>query len=102
MADDVPKRKERPRRGNQVWNCIQPRKEGEADYQEFANIIGQRNLSHRTKSIWYPVLDKKAHSLMRYIDEDDIMDTERMTVLKDDEIVSVSDTPPALVALDIE
>jgi hypothetical protein len=30
------------------------------------------------------------------------MDTERMTVLKDDEIVSVSDTPPALVALDIE
>jgi|TARA_B100001964_G_scaffold210945_1_gene245792 hypothetical protein len=87
---------------DEAYKILNIRFRNEADYREFANLIGQRNLTHRTKSIWYPVLDKKAHSLMRYIDEDDIMDTERMTVLKDDEIVSVSDTPPALVALDIE
>ena len=27
-------------------------------------------MTHKTKSIWYPVLDKKANSLMRYIDEE--------------------------------
>jgi hypothetical protein len=40
----------------------------ESDYNEFAKLIGQ-NLSEKTKSIWYPVLDREANSLLRWIEE---------------------------------
>jgi hypothetical protein len=42
----------------------------EEDYQEFAKLIDQ-NLSIKTKSIWYPKLDREANSLLRWIEEDD-------------------------------
>lgn len=59
----------------EAHKMIKIRFRNEEDYREFAELIGQRNMTHRTKSIWYPVLDKKAHSLMRYIDEDQMDDT---------------------------
>lgn len=38
------------------------------DYEEFAKLIDQ-NLSERTKSIWYPKLDREENSLLRWIEE---------------------------------
>ena len=55
---------------DEAYKLIKIRFRNEADYREFAELIGQRNMTHKTKSIWYPVLDKKANSLMRYIDEE--------------------------------
>ena len=42
----------------------------EADYQEFAKMIGQ-NLTEKTKSIWHPALDRAQNSLMRWIEDDE-------------------------------
>lgn len=39
------------------------------DYEEFARLIDQ-NLSEKTKSIWYPKLDRDANSLKRWIEND--------------------------------
>ena len=39
------------------------------DYEEFAKLVDQ-NLSDKTKSIWYPHLDKDANSLTRWIVEE--------------------------------
>jgi len=41
----------------------------EEDYQAFAALIGQ-NLTEKTKSIWYPKLDRTENSLCRWIEED--------------------------------
>lgn len=41
------------------------------DVREFAEKIGQNNITDRTKSIWYPALDKGRNSLLRWMDEDD-------------------------------
>lgn len=38
------------------------------DYDEFAKLIEQ-NLSDKTKSIWYPKLDRDQNSLKRWIEE---------------------------------
>jgi hypothetical protein len=65
----------------EAHKMIKIRFRNEEDYREFAELIDQRNMTHRTKSIWYPVLDKKAHSLMRYIDEDQMDDTDIEEVL---------------------
>ena len=64
----------------EAYKMIKIRFRNAEDYREFAELIDQRNMTHRTKSIWYPVLDKKANSLMRYIDEDqeDGMDIEQV------------------------
>lgn|SRR3990167_2130640 len=40
----------------------------EADYLAFAKLIDQ-NLSIKTKSIWYPKLDRTQNSLSRWIEE---------------------------------
>jgi hypothetical protein len=53
----------------EAHKMIKIRFRNEEDYREFAELIGQRNMTHRTKSIWYPVLDKKAHSLERFVGE---------------------------------
>ena len=55
---------------DEAHKLIKVRFRNEEDYREFAELIGQRSMTAKTKSIWYPVLDKKAHSLERYIDED--------------------------------
>lgn len=41
----------------------------EEDYKEFADLIEQ-NLSEKTKSIWYPKLDREANSLLRWVEEE--------------------------------
>jgi hypothetical protein len=53
----------------EAYKLVKIRFRNAEDYREFAELIGQRNMTPKTKSIWYPVLDKKAHSLDRYIDE---------------------------------
>ena len=40
------------------------------DYENFAKLI-QQNLSEKTKSIWYPKLDREENSLLRWVEEDD-------------------------------
>lgn len=40
------------------------------DYEAFAKLVDQ-NLTEKTKSIWYPKLDKDANSLKRWIVEDE-------------------------------
>jgi len=40
----------------------------EEEYQEFAKLIGQ-GLTKKTKSIWYPKLDKTANSLLRWMED---------------------------------
>lgn len=42
----------------------------EEDYKEFAKLVDQ-NLSTKTKSIWYPKLDRDANFLKRWIEIDD-------------------------------
>ena len=42
----------------------------EDDYKEFAQLIDQ-NLSDKTKSIWFPKLDREANSLLRWVEEDE-------------------------------
>ena len=39
------------------------------DYEEFSKLIDQ-NLSEKTKSIWYPKLDREANSLLRWVEEE--------------------------------
>jgi hypothetical protein len=38
------------------------------DYEEFAKLIDQK-LTDKTKSIWYPKLDKDENTLKRWIEE---------------------------------
>jgi hypothetical protein len=40
----------------------------EEDYQAFAKLIDQ-NLTEKTKSIWYPKLNREENSLLRWIEE---------------------------------
>ena len=41
----------------------------EEDYIEFAKMVEQ-NLTTKTKSIWYPKLDRSANTLLRWVEED--------------------------------
>jgi len=38
------------------------------DYEKFAKLIDQK-LTEKTKSIWYPALDRTGNSLLRWIEE---------------------------------
>lgn len=43
----------------------------EDDYKEFAKLLeNDQTLSEKTKSIWYPKLDRTANSLLRWIEEE--------------------------------
>ena len=39
------------------------------DYEEFAKLIGQP-LTKKTKSTWFPRLDRTANSLLRWVEEE--------------------------------
>ena len=41
----------------------------EEDYKAFAELVDQ-NLSNKTKSIWYPKLDRDANFMKRWIEEE--------------------------------
>lgn len=55
---------------NPPFKLINVRFRNEEDYKKFAELIGQ-NLTDKTKSIWYPELDKHANSLLRWIEVDE-------------------------------
>jgi|APCry1669193181_1035450.scaffolds.fasta_scaffold227746_1 hypothetical protein len=40
------------------------------DYEEFAKLIDQ-SLTKKTKSIWYPKLDRNENTLLRWIEQND-------------------------------
>lgn len=60
---------------NPPYKLLNVRFRTKEDYQDFANLIGQK-LTDKTKSIWIPELDKKENSLLRWIVEDEEDDTE--------------------------
>jgi|TARA_B100001094_G_C17926762_1_gene668683 hypothetical protein len=39
------------------------------DYKEFCELVGQA-MTMKTKSAWYPALDREANSLLRWIEEE--------------------------------
>ena len=41
------------------------------DVREFAERIGQNNITNKTKSIWFPALDRGASSLLRWMDDEE-------------------------------
>jgi hypothetical protein len=53
---------------NKTYKTIYVHFRNEDDYKEFAKMIKQ-NLSEKTKSIWYPALDREANSLLRWVEE---------------------------------
>ena len=42
----------------------------EEDLRRFANLVDQKSLGAKTKSMWYPMLGPSAASLSRWIDEE--------------------------------
>ena len=55
---------------NPTYKTIYVHFRNEEDYKEFAKLIGQ-NLTEKTKSIWYPALDRTQNSLLRWIVDDE-------------------------------
>jgi len=55
----------------EAWKMINVRFRNEEDLLEFSKLL-QQTVTKRTKAIWYPALDKKANTLLRYIDEDQV------------------------------
>ena len=56
----------------EAWKVLKVRFRNEDDLRNFAETIGQTNITLKTKGIWYPPADKFANSLLRYMDEDQI------------------------------
>jgi len=42
----------------------------EDDLKEFAELVDQSNLTQKTKALWYPKLDRKANSLLRWFGDE--------------------------------
>lgn len=55
----------------EAWKVLKVRFDGPEDLEKFADAIGQ-TVTHKTKSIRYPAVDKNANSLLRWIHEDDM------------------------------
>ena len=53
----------------EAWKVLKVRFRNEEDLREFAEKIGQTNITLKTKGIWFPPADKFAKSLVRYMDE---------------------------------
>lgn len=54
---------------NEAYAVINVRFRCEEDLRKFANLLDQPSISKKTKSIWYPILERNAASLTRWIDE---------------------------------
>jgi hypothetical protein len=65
---------------DEAYKLLKVRFRNEEDYREFQELLGQR-MTYKTKSIWHPVLDKKANTLMRYVGEDQLDNPEIDEVL---------------------
>lgn len=57
----------------EAWKMVMVRFRNEEDLLEFGKRLEQ-TVTKKTKSIWFPALDKKANSLLRYIGEDQMED----------------------------
>tara|TARA_R110002074_G_scaffold163877_3_gene323396 strand:+ start:1402 stop:1734 length:333 start_codon:yes stop_codon:yes gene_type:complete len=53
---------------NPTYKTISMHFRNQADYEEFAKLIGQP-LTKKTKSTWYPRLDRSANSLLRWVED---------------------------------
>lgn len=58
---------------NPPYKLINIRFRTKEDYEKFAEIIGQ-NLTEKTKSIWYPELDRFANSSLAWMIEEESND----------------------------
>lgn len=56
----------------EAWKVLKVRFRNQEDLMEFAAAIDQMNITTKTKAIWYPPLDKKANSLLRYMESEEI------------------------------
>jgi hypothetical protein len=77
LEDNVPEWKkewvgmpEYEQKDNPTYKSIQIHFRCAEDYEEFAKLI-QQPLTKKTKSTWFPRLDRTANSLMRWIESDD-------------------------------
>jgi hypothetical protein len=52
----------------EAYAVIKVRIRNEEDLQEFIKLMDQ-NITPKTKSIWYPALDRFRNSLLRWMDE---------------------------------
>ena len=55
---------------DEAYAKITVRIRDQEDLDEFIKLMGQ-TITPKTKAIWYPALDKKRNSLLRWMDEDD-------------------------------
>ncbi|MBT5355787.1 MAG: hypothetical protein HOK95_04225 [Candidatus Marinimicrobia bacterium] len=65
--DDMP---EFIQEDNEAPLVLKIRFRNDKDIRDFADLIGQPQITNKTKSIWYPVLDRNRNSLLRWMDED--------------------------------
>lgn len=63
--DDMP---EFVQEDNDAYATISVRFRCEEDLRKFANLVEQVSITEKTKSIWYPILERNAASLSRWID----------------------------------
>lgn len=63
--DDMP---EFVQEEKEAYAVIKVRIRNEEDLQEFIKLMDQ-NITPKTKSIWYPALDRFRNSLLRWMDE---------------------------------
>tara|TARA_B100000073_G_C23286654_1_gene392817 strand:- start:138 stop:446 length:309 start_codon:yes stop_codon:yes gene_type:complete len=55
---------------NDAYATIFCRFRNEEDLRKFANLVEQKSINKKTKSIWYPMLGPSAASLSRWVDEE--------------------------------
>jgi len=55
---------------NEAPLVLKVRFRNDQDIRDFADLIGQPQITNKTKSIWYPTLDRSRNTLLRWVDED--------------------------------
>lgn len=53
----------------EAYAVLNVRIRNEEDLRKFAALVDQPSINHKTKSIWYPILERNAASLTRWIDD---------------------------------
>jgi|TARA_R110002153_G_scaffold75892_8_gene195807 hypothetical protein len=54
---------------NKTYKTVMMHFRNAEDYKEYCDLIGQA-MTMKTKSAWYPALDREANSLLRWIEDD--------------------------------
>lgn len=66
---------------NESYKLMKIRFDSEEDLLEFGRLIGQ-TVTPKTKSIRFPAVDKKANSLLRWVDEEKLDDYEITEIIE--------------------